>query len=342
MKSKRIMELRNIASGTIEVDAPCTAIAYGYTRVSHVDSLKKGDSLPAQEQRIRLYYETKLKEKGVVLGGVENDGTNISAYSVPFCMRPAGKELLAKLQPGDHLILDKVDRIWRSIEDFCSLMKEFREKNITVHIVNFLGESIQNDTPLGDFVLRLFVLVAELESAIKSERTKEGLSYYLKKGNVIRSCPPPGTTFYEVKGDNGRTYKRLKWNPKQRAIMNEIVRLRDEERREWSRCFKKIEEFIARLEGRKVRPIKDQKSDRTHLWKKLYKWETGYRYLKIEDPNKIPNKDIVTEAARQWRRERSERLHATLGFKYQSERRASSTIDKIDREELLRIASCKG
>lgn len=333
----QIKKLRQKASQKSGNGKHRTPVAYGYTRVSHADSLEKGDSLPAQSQRIKVYYETHLRDQGIEFAGVENDGTNISAFTVPFEMRPAGKNLVKKLQPGDHLILDKADRLWRSIEDFCNVMKHFRERNITIHIINFLdGKSLQNTSFMGKLTIQLLVLVAEMESAIKSQRTKEGLSYCRSVNGFIGNFAPPGTTKYTYKKD-GMTRRALRWNPTEIAIMEEIVRLRDEEKLPWHKCHKRIEEYAAKVEGRKVRPIEMQKMDRKKRWPKMYKFMTAYRYLKIEDPNSIPHNDIIYEAARQHRRIRAEKRHKEEGRKYAGSNFKSS-IEEISREDLMSLA----
>ena len=327
MPSDRIAALRLKASAGADSIPVRTPIAYGYSRVSHANSFQKGESLPAQEMRIKSYWESHLREKGIALGSIENDGTNVSAYSVPFAMRPAGKSIMTKIQPGDHIILDKVDRIWRSIEDFCHLMKELRRKNITVHIVNFLGQSIQNDTPLGDFILRQFVLVAELESAIKSERIKEGLANAKAKRGVSRAYKLPGTERHRVE-IAGRKVWKLRWNQVERSVMQEIVRMRDSGM-EWAKCWPKIEELEAKVQCRPVRKGRELRRDIIVRWPNMYKYELAYEYLNITDPNSIPQKDKVLEAARQARRERVEK-------KYRLTKKYTSWIERIPPEELIR------
>lgn len=136
--------------------------AYGYARISHIDGHRKGESVESQYARISAFYESKLKDDGIEWGGILDDGTNISAYRTAFALRPAGKKLLSMMNRGDHLVVDKVDRLWRSMADFVDLMRLLERKKITIHIVNFLGETISSTSAMGDFMLKMCVLMAEL------------------------------------------------------------------------------------------------------------------------------------------------------------------------------------
>lgn len=317
-------------------DPPTTTpTAYGYGRVSHLNSLEKAESLPAQENRIQNYYETRLAAEGIQWGGCDTDGTSVSAFKVMFHCRPAGKRIMAKLQPGDHLILDKVDRIWRSLNDFIRLMEKLESKGVTVHIVSFLGSSIQNNTPMGQFMLKQFVLMAELESTIKAERIKEAINIARIKGRRTGSFVPYGCRIVKAPHPENpkRTISNLHWCEQQRTIMAEIVRLLDDERLQWDQAHDKIEAFIAKVERRAIRSLQRQASDRKQTWPNMYAYETAYRYLGVRDPSQIPKRDVIREAARQYKRERANRRYAEKGAN------RKSNVPEISPEQLLNLAA---
>lgn len=236
------------------------ATAYSYGRVSHVNQ-KDGDSVPAQSQRTQGYFDHKSSDTehnlhGVAWGGFFHDGKNISAYKKPFSKRPAGRDLMALLQPGDHIIFDKVDRIWRSNEDFVDLMRWFKRHKITVHFVSLSGCSIDMGTPMGDFLLGLFVNLAELEAARVAERTRDGKTY--RRLNSLfqggRHTLPIGcklTGLVDRRTGRQRNTLRLEWDWQERAIMAKIVEWKDAGRdARWitaqcqkMRCDQRGEEF---------------------------------------------------------------------------------------------------
>lgn len=145
------------------------AKCYTYARASSYQQVTDGESIPHQNKRTYELYETKLKPEGIDFGGVVEDPA-VSAFKTPFDKRPGGKYLVEVLRPGDHVVFDKVDRIWRSLTDFIRLRDWFKRRMVAIHIVNMQGMTVSSDSSMGDFVLQLFVMIAELESQIKSER----------------------------------------------------------------------------------------------------------------------------------------------------------------------------
>jgi DNA invertase Pin-like site-specific DNA recombinase len=316
-----------------------TPTAWGYSRVSHLEGYKKGDSCESQSVRIKHYYDVQLAPTGMAWGGVDNDGENISAYRVKFQNRPAGRRLLMAMQSGDCLVVDKIDRLWRSIEDFVMLMKILESRGVAIHIVNFLGNTIKSNDPMGGYMLKHFVLVSELESAIKAERTREALTVARLKGlRVTRWCPP-GTKLVPIVDKNGRvernprrgtTRMALAWCDQTRKIMKYVCQLVDVQKLSWMTAYGMIEEYAAKIEGRPVRPLMEQANDRQNTWKAYRAYENAFEYLGIREPSQIPVRKIVFAAAKQMRRERTERNGKTRSY--------TSKIQKIAPGQLLDLA----
>jgi DNA invertase Pin-like site-specific DNA recombinase len=236
-------------------------IAAGYARASHDDNQ---ESLPAQVKRIEDFYNFQLKEI-CDWDRVHYDNKPVSASKIPFSRRPAGKELIELLQPGDHIIFDKVDRIWRSVTDFVKLMEWFKNHEIVVHIVDFRGCTIAMGTPMGDFMLTLMVAIAELESKTTSHRIKESFRHMLDNHEWPFRNNIYGT---KVVIENGK--RCLRFDPDERRIMALVVALHDERGCSF--------EHIARVVG--------IKSSATVI--DLYLNERLIRDLKITDPINIP------------------------------------------------------
>lgn len=307
-----------------------TSTAYGYGRVSHIDSFKEGagDSVPSQQGRIEAYYKANLEVDGVKWGGFDDDQTNISAFKVPFEARPAGKRLLAIMKPGDHLILDKVDRIWRSSSDFVHLMENLENKQITVHIVNLLGQAFKNNSAMGEFMLKLFVLFAELDSTIKSERTREAIHQLRVQGRRTGKAVPPGCKFeYSMRGD--RKITKVVWDPPQLALLDKMVAIIDSHGHSWKHYADEIEDIVAEYEKRE--PIYGRMEETTHRQKcqRLYIYRVAYTFLGIREPSQIPARDTVYAAAQQHRLDQATLRQAIKGVK------STSTVPRISAEELL-------
>jgi DNA invertase Pin-like site-specific DNA recombinase len=129
---------------------------YGYARVSTKLQATDGNSLEAQETQLRDAGATKIYQD--IFTGVKT-------------ARPELDKLLAVLAPGDTLIVTKLDRIARSLEDGLKLIQDLRKKNIAIHVLNM---GLINDTPTGDLIVQIMLAFAEFERRQIIERTQEG------------------------------------------------------------------------------------------------------------------------------------------------------------------------
>lgn len=205
---------------------------YGYSRVSHKEQ-EKGDSTAGQKQRGLQYWETHFKESGMEWGGFFEEPGHVSGRSTPFMRRKAGKEAMITLQSGDVLYVDKVDRLWRDIHDFSDLLRWFKHQKVTVVFGNLMGGSFTTDTPLGDFMLGLLVLIGQLESDQMSDRILGNFAHQKENGFFPhkKECAPMGTKAITaipyVPTVTKKPKKMLVWNMEIRLIMAEIVHLHD-------------------------------------------------------------------------------------------------------------------
>lgn len=161
-------------------------------------------------------------------------------------LRHAGKMLFDLMQRGDFFIVDKLDRLWRSVADFIDVRRTFKTRGVSLHVVDCLGVSIQDGTPAGEFHLNLMVAAAQLESDLCSHRTKlykramrEQGRYHGNRRHVPLGCRVIGS----VERAEGRTIKntmQLVWDDAYRTFMGEIVRLADEE----GRCAREIAKMV--------------------------------------------------------------------------------------------------
>ena len=129
---------------------------YGYARVSSVGQQKNGNSLDAQ---IEL-----LKQRGAEVIVSE-------CFTGRKVDRPKFTELLKKLQPGDELIVCKLDRFARSSKHGADLIQELVNKGVRVNILNM---GIADNTSTGKLLLNIMFAFAEYEADMIAERTSEG------------------------------------------------------------------------------------------------------------------------------------------------------------------------
>jgi putative DNA-invertase from lambdoid prophage Rac len=139
---------------------------YGYTRVSTVRQANEGESLETQKRQIIGYADSKgwvltcegiFVEKGVS-GGIE------------FNCRPEGSKLLATLQPGDTLIIPKLDRAFRSTRDAMNVLHILKEKDISVHSLDM---GVVTGSGVGAIIFTILSAFSSFERDRVATRIKE-------------------------------------------------------------------------------------------------------------------------------------------------------------------------
>ena len=129
---------------------------YGYGRVSSKGQQRDGNSLEAQERLLREAGAEVIYTEAFT--GMKSD-------------RPKFNELLEILQPGDTLIVTKLDRFARSMSQGTELVTSLIEKGVKVHILNI---GIMDNTPASKLIRGVFFAFAEFERDMIVERTTEG------------------------------------------------------------------------------------------------------------------------------------------------------------------------
>jgi DNA invertase Pin-like site-specific DNA recombinase len=152
-----------------------------------------------------------------------------TSAKTPWAQRLAGRELMTRLRPGDHVVITKLDRAFRRLSDCVLVLEKFERMGIKLHICNMMGGSVDLSSPMGKFMLHILAAFAELERAFISERTKDGIAAKKEKGQ--RHCRHAGYGFqWAVRWVGGRNVKTRVPNPDERRVMRSILtwRLQDE------------------------------------------------------------------------------------------------------------------
>lgn len=128
----------------------------GYGRVSTSGQATNGNSL--EDQR------SKLEDAGC-------DEIVLEAYTGTKVDRPKFTKLIAELEPGDTLVVCKLDRFARSASEGSALVKDLLARGVNVHILNM---GLIENTPTGRLILNVLLSFAEFERDMIVERTSEG------------------------------------------------------------------------------------------------------------------------------------------------------------------------
>ena len=93
--------------------------------------------------------------------------------------RPALTRCLKTLQPGDTLIVWKLDRLGRSLRDLIHMLDDFKRQGIKF---KSLTEAIDTETPTGRAMWQMIGVLAELERSLITERTRAGVKAAQRRG----------------------------------------------------------------------------------------------------------------------------------------------------------------
>lgn len=135
---------------------------FGYARVSMAPAKsRKAQHVDSQVQRL-------------LAAGVPEDHVYVDdGQSGKLRSRPQWDKLLAVLRKDDVLMTTKLDRIGRSLINVVDVVNLLAERGVQLIV---LDQGIDTTTAAGRFVFHVFAALAELEAALTSERTLEGLA----------------------------------------------------------------------------------------------------------------------------------------------------------------------
>lgn len=132
-----------------------------YIRVSTRWQIDK-DSLPLQRDELPKYAE-------LVLGIKKYEIFEDAGYSAKNTDRPAYQQMMARVRSGEfsHILVWKIDRISRNLLDFAAMYQELKDYGVTFVSKN---EQFDTSTAIGEAMLKIILVFAELERNMTSER----------------------------------------------------------------------------------------------------------------------------------------------------------------------------
>lgn len=144
-------------------------ILIGYMRISKADGsqnldLQKDALLSAGVDESRLYSDQQ--------SGSRHDN------------RPGLQNCLKALQPGNTLVIWKLDRLGRNLKDLVNIVEDLSSRNIGLKVLTGRGAQIDTTTSHGKLVFGMFAALSEFERELIIERTKAGLAAARARGRL--------------------------------------------------------------------------------------------------------------------------------------------------------------
>ena len=145
---------------------------YGYARISAKVQLK-GNSLEEQKNELRKNGCQVIVEE---------------QFTGKTTARPKFEDLiLNQLQPGDTLVVTRLDRLARNVTEGVSTIRGLFNKNVRVHVLNV---GLLENTAMGNFFITTLLAVAELERCMILERTAAGKEIAKTRDGFKEGRPP--------------------------------------------------------------------------------------------------------------------------------------------------------
>ncbi len=141
------------------------AVLIGYMRVSKADGTQKYDLQKDALLEAGVMPERLYEDKG---GGRLDD-------------RPGLTACLKALQPGNVLVVWKLDRLGRSVKH---LVEELNSRGIGFKVLAGQGAHLDTTTANGRLVFNIFAALAEFERELIVERTQAGLAAARARGRL--------------------------------------------------------------------------------------------------------------------------------------------------------------
>lgn len=142
----------------------------GYTRVS------------TASQDVQLQLDA-LVDSGVQKRDVFADVTSGSRTAIE---RPGMKRLLDYVEPGDTVVVWRIDRLGRSLIDVLNTVNLLRDKGVKIQS---LSDGIDPETTSGRLMLGMLATLAEYERELITERVNAGIAAAKQSGTRFGRPP---------------------------------------------------------------------------------------------------------------------------------------------------------
>lgn len=153
--------IETLEPAELVLPVPAAGIVYGYARVSTRDQRLDSQIEELRRRGCRRIFTDKLSGKNAD--------------------RPGLAEAFDFGQSGDLLMVTRLDRLGRSLQDLVVLVDDLKQRQIGFTSIK---ESIDTTTPGGRLVFHIFASLAEFIRELIVEGTREGLAAAKAQGRT--------------------------------------------------------------------------------------------------------------------------------------------------------------
>jgi site-specific DNA recombinase len=168
-----------------------------YTRKSTEEGLaQEFHTLIAQRESAEAYVQSQVHAGWTTLAERYDDG----GYTGANLERPALRKLLVDIEAGqiDCVLVNKLDRLSRSLLDFARLMEIFEQRKVSLVSVT---QPLNTTGSLGRLTLNILLSFAEFERQMIADRTRDKMGAARRKGKWVGGMPVLG---YDIAAIGGK------------------------------------------------------------------------------------------------------------------------------------------
>jgi DNA invertase Pin-like site-specific DNA recombinase len=133
--------------------------------------------------------KTDLQRDALLAAGVDSRHLFEDHASGAKANRPGLAKALAFLQPGDVLVVWKLDRLGRSLSHLLTIVNTLKERQVAFRS---LTENMDTTSASGELLFNVFASLAQYERALIQERVTAGLAAAKRRGRI--GGRPPAIT----------------------------------------------------------------------------------------------------------------------------------------------------
>ena len=125
-----------------------------------------------------------LQEDALLAAGVKSNRIYKDLASGRKDDRPGLLACMKALQPGNTLVVWKLDRLGRDLKHLVSIVYELNKRDVGFKVLAGAGAQIDTTTANGRLIFGIFAALAEFEAELIRERTKAGLAAARARGRL--------------------------------------------------------------------------------------------------------------------------------------------------------------
>lgn len=233
-----------------------------YTRKSTEEGLdKEFNSLEAQREACESYIKSQMHEGWKLIPTAYDDG----GYTGGNMDRPALQALMADIKAGkvDVIVVYKVDRLSRSLNDFAQMVNVFDAQQVSFVSIT---QQFNTTTSMGRLTLNILLSFAQFEREVIGERVRDKVAASKQKGMWMGGHPPLG---YDIE------HRKLVVNSHEALLVNEI-----------------FERYLEMESAYKLAEFLNGRGDRNKRWVNRHGVESGGQLFLYQALYKILNNQL--------------------------------------------------